>query len=81
MCKLTEGLCGKLEIGETEGGTDGNTEDGGGRGGGGGGGGGVAFLRSGEEEADRESGALRGRILVLAASFGVEKSSNISAAS
>lgn len=92
MCKLTEGLWGKPEIGETAGGGSG-----GGRGGGGGGGGGVVFFRSGDEDKEEEEAVppkdialFIDRPLVppplplpplLPTSFGVEKSNSISAAS
>ena len=93
MWTLTEGLWGKLEMLETEGGTETRTlpgrlavaeggGGGGGSGGGGGGGGGVAFLRSGDEDAAKEMELLCGRPPPPPpGSFGVEKSRSISATS
>lgn len=91
MCRLRDGLWGKLDIGDTDGGTEastaGDTEGGGGggSGGGGGGGGGVVFFLIGDDDAAKDIALFSGRLLTLPPpppeSFGVEKSSSISAAS
>lgn len=90
ICRLTDGLWGKLVIGETEGGTEAKTAAGidvecgigGGSGGGSGGGGGVVFFRRGDEEGVKDIELFMARPPpLLPPSFGVEKSNNISAAS